>query len=202
MIAFTVTGIGTIQAEPIPAFPAYAVSSDGRCWSCWARIGSKSVVSEDWKQIKPIKMKTGYLKISVSSEVGEKKRQMAVHRLVLELFVGKPPVGFDSCHNNGDRTDNRLENLRWANRADNLADRLFHGTLNNGTRNGQAKLKESEVVEIRKLASGGARTSDLAKQFGVKAPTISAIKSGKNWRFLNDQLCSARTTDSAAQAAS
>jgi hypothetical protein len=36
-----------------------------------------------------------------------------VHRLVLETFVGPPPEGTEGCHNNGDKWDNRVENLRW-----------------------------------------------------------------------------------------
>ena len=35
-----------------------------------------------------------------------------VHRLVLEAFVGPNPPGLECCHNNGDPSDNRVENLR------------------------------------------------------------------------------------------
>ncbi|WIC90180.1 HNH endonuclease [Arthrobacter phage VroomVroom] len=45
----------------------------------------------------------------------------AVHRLVLETFVG-PGDGYEADHVNGDRLDNRLENLRWLTPEDN---RLF-----------------------------------------------------------------------------
>lgn len=39
--------------------------------------------------------------------------RVAVHRLVLESFVGPCPEGMEACHNNGNGFDNRLENLRW-----------------------------------------------------------------------------------------
>lgn len=48
-------------------------------------------------------------------------RYPAAHRLVLETFVG-PGEGYEADHVNGDRQDNRLENLRWVTPEDN---RLF-----------------------------------------------------------------------------
>src|SRR4051794_38956740 len=40
------------------------------------------------------------------------KRRL-VHHLVLEAFVGQRPNGCEAAHLNGDRLDNRLENLIW-----------------------------------------------------------------------------------------
>lgn len=53
----------------------------------------------------------------------------SVHRLVLEAFAGPCPEGFEACHNNGDRTDNRLSNLRWDSKESNRADMKNHGTV-------------------------------------------------------------------------
>jgi hypothetical protein len=51
-----------------------------------------------------------------------------VHQLVLEAFVGPRPRGMESCHNNGNQTDNRLVNLRWDTKSENNLDRVRHGT--------------------------------------------------------------------------
>lgn len=51
-----------------------------------------------------------------------------VHRLVLETFLGSAPDGMEACHNNGDPTDNRLANLRWADHTSNVMDSIDHGT--------------------------------------------------------------------------
>jgi hypothetical protein len=50
-----------------------------------------------------------------------------IHRLVLTAFVGPCPPGMECCHNNGDFTDNRLENLRWGTPSSNLFDLVRHG---------------------------------------------------------------------------
>lgn len=61
------------------------------------------------------------------SRPGEMKTKK-VHRLVLEAFVGPSPEGAEGCHNNGDRADARLENLRWDTPSRNQLDRRRHGT--------------------------------------------------------------------------
>lgn len=51
-----------------------------------------------------------------------------VHRLVLEAFVGPCPDGMEGCHNDGDHSNNRLDNLRWDTRSENMLDQVRHGT--------------------------------------------------------------------------
>lgn len=63
--------------------------------------------------------------------VREEKR---VHRLVLEAFFGPCPDGMEGCHNNGNPSDNRLENLRWDTRSENIRDSVRHGTHSKSAR--------------------------------------------------------------------
>lgn len=50
----------------------------------------------------------------------------AVHRLVLETFVGPRPEGRQCRHLNGNPLDNRLENLAWGTSLEDTADRRAH----------------------------------------------------------------------------
>jgi hypothetical protein len=50
-----------------------------------------------------------------------------VHELVLSTFAGLRPAKHECCHINGIPTDNRLENLRWGTRSDNIRDSVRHG---------------------------------------------------------------------------
>ena len=50
-----------------------------------------------------------------------------VHQLVLEAFVGPRPEGYEACHKNDESTDNRLDNLYWGTREQNIADQKRNG---------------------------------------------------------------------------
>lgn len=55
-----------------------------------------------------------------------------VHALVLEAFVGPRPASADACHADGSVDNNRLTNLRWGSRSENMADAIRHGTTTRG----------------------------------------------------------------------
>lgn len=70
----------------------------------------------------------GYLYVTLRD--GARRRKAAVHVLVLEAWRGpRPSPGYDGCHNDGIRTDNRLVKLRWDTREANQADRVTHARL-------------------------------------------------------------------------
>lgn len=105
---------------------------------------------------------------------------------MLEAFRGLPPTAaHQAAHWNGDRSDNRLANLRWATAAENAADRARHGR-SRGARPGSghhnARLTDFEVAEIRRRAAGGERGKDLAEAFRVSRPTICDILKGRTWQ--------------------
>lgn len=55
-------------------------------------------------------------------------RPMLVAALILAAFRGPRPPGLWALHNNGDHTDDRLENLRWGTPSENNLDQQRHGT--------------------------------------------------------------------------
>lgn len=106
-----------------------------------------------------------------------------VHRLVLSAFSGPRPPGLCACHNDGDPTNNRAENLRWDTHKGNMADRTKHGTGHRpaGATNGRARLTETQVVEIRARAAGGEPQVSLARAYNVGRSTINHVVSGDTW---------------------
>lgn len=52
----------------------------------------------------------------------------SVHQLVAEAFIGDRPPGWHVCHNDGDRSNNRAENLRYGTVSENNLDTVKHGT--------------------------------------------------------------------------
>lgn len=96
---------------------------------------------------------------------GSKPKAYMIHRLVLEAFVGPCPRGHEACHNNGNPADNRLENLRWGTREDNLRDIVRHGTRRKGDSHGRAKLTAKDVYAIRTLRDRGFTYMEIAANF-------------------------------------
>lgn len=66
-----------------------------------------------------------YTIVRISKWVGEQQRKLEIklHHLVLDTFVGPPPDGMWGLHNDDDRRNNRLTNLRWGTPKENAADR-------------------------------------------------------------------------------
>lgn len=68
---------------------------------------------------------TGYPMVALQSE--GKRVTRAVHRLVSEAFIGPLPDGMETCHWDGDKTNNRAENLRYDTRGSNSLDSVRQG---------------------------------------------------------------------------
>lgn len=75
------------------------------------------------------------------------------------------------------------QHLYWATPTTNHADKVQHGTTNRGSRQGGAKLIESDVVLIRSLLGTQTQTA-IAARFGVDPSHISDIKRGKRWGWM------------------
>lgn len=114
-------------------------------------------------------------------------RRMPTTRYLCEIMYGKPPTDarYDAAHSCGNGKGGCVtkRHLRWATRTENLSDRIGHGTVPRGRRNGQSKLTESDVREIRRLA-GKCTARELAERFPVKVDQIQKIQQRKWWAWL------------------
>lgn len=163
----------------VDGFPDYEVSSLGRMRS-WKPKGRWVGRPKAARIIGPnMHVKTGYV-YACLCRVGAREYRY-VHHLVLEAFVGPCPDGMECAHKNGVRNDNRLSNLRWDTPAGNAADKLVHGTSNQGSRHPLAKLNEEKVAAI--LAETGTSVA-VARKYGVSDGTINAVRARKTWKHV------------------
>ena len=107
------------------------------------------------------------------------------HRLVLEAFVGPCPPGCEACHQDGDKKNNFLSNLRWdTHRNNQMVDGRKHGTCRMGLPgelNHAARLTEEKVREIRSLAAAGMTHVQIAKNMGLIRRNVSRVIHGDRW---------------------
>ena len=129
---------------------------------------------------KPFKSKSGYLITELSKN--SSKSKFLIHRLVAEAFIpnpeGKPQVN----HINGIKTDNRVENLEWNTRSENIKHADSKGLRNlKGVNNANAKLSEKEVIEIRQSENS---IDALASNYNVGTTCIKRILNKKTWKHI------------------
>lgn len=166
-----------VDIRQVPWASGYFVSTDGDVFSTrWWRGQPKVAV----RRLKVTRSIRGYGVVSLRAN--SKTTVAKVHLLVLNAFVGPPPLDCECCHNNGNKMDNRLGNLRWDTKVANSADRLIHNTDCNGERNGRAVLTENDVQIIRSTPNIRGSRIALARRFGVNRETIRRVLNGENWK--------------------
>lgn len=179
------TDQSTVTYKSIPGFPGYRVGDDGSVWLAWITCRSGRRLTDRWKPMKPSVGSRGYLRVNLTP-AGGPYHTFRVHRLVLEAFVGPCPEGMECRHLNGCKSDNRLCNLSWGTKEENRDDIRGHRGYAAGERHGQVKLTETQVREIRtRYAAGGVLLRELAQEFGVNVPNVSAIINRRSWKHLD-----------------
>lgn len=166
-------------SRPIPSAPGYRICDGGEVWSSHV-IGHFGLVGP-WHVIKPRKpSKSGHIQIDL--QVDGKRIVSYVHQLVLEAFVGPCPPGMEARHfPDRNPANNFVSNLEWATHLVNMGDMEGHGTSPVGSRQGGAKLTESDIPEIFRSAAAGMGNGEIATKFGVTSPEISMILARKRW---------------------
>ena len=115
--------------KAIPGYEGrYEVSDQGRVRSldadvkCIGPIKGEYYSRRKGRMLKPGRMPFGHLSVALG-----KGNSRCVHELVLLAFVGAPYAGRECLHRNGVPNDNRLVNLHWGTRSENMCDAYAHG---------------------------------------------------------------------------
>lgn len=107
-------------------------------------------------------------------------------RLICEKRYGTAPTSHHhAAHRcgNGNKGCVNPKHLYWATPAENIADKIIHGTQLRGEDAPGARLTEQDVREIR-MISGSMPQFRIAAKYDVSSSCIYSILSGKNWRHV------------------
>jgi hypothetical protein len=170
---------------PVPFAPDYEINRDGVIRSV-TRMSRESSNRQPRKVLGKVinqHINMGYPTVRI--EVDGRQRNYRVHRLLMMVFGPPQPPGKSYvCHNNDDRQDITVANLKWGDQKDNMADARQNGRLTTGERNRHAILTAATVAELRCLHKDGWTYRELGTRFGVKPHTAYSIVRGLTWKHI------------------
>lgn len=158
----------------------YQVSNKGRVKSTGGRHGGFSC-----DIILKSHFQKGYHKLRLYKD--NTWHNFLVHRLIAIAFIPNPYNKPYINHINGNRSDNRIENLEWCTQKENIvhAHLLNLCPIRNGESIGTSKLKEFEAIEVYKLYHSKKYTNaQIAKMFNIDPTNVSTIGLRKSWKHL------------------
>ena len=161
-------------------YPLYRIYEDGTI------IKDKSNTQRnDCKVLKHTMSKKGYHIVYIYDN-NMKGSSQRVHRLVGFAFLD----GFSDTNNiinhiDGNKNNNHFNNLEWCSIIDNNKHAIEElGVKRYGSHNGSSKLKEEQVLEIRKKAKNGETSTEVAKCYNINRCTVNRIISRKTWKHI------------------
>lgn len=154
--------------KDIPGYEGkYQASSLGRIRSLDRQIGTPGTVGCKFMKgrvLRPGPTNSGHLYVVL----GHGAAGTPVHQLIARTFIGPRPEGTEVCHNDGDPTNNRADNLRYDTRTNNILD-----VFKNGKHWRKLSLKDvREILNEPSTVTG----ASLAKKYGVSQTTISRVR--------------------------
>ncbi len=171
------------QWKLIDGFEDYEVSNLGRIKSY--KNNEENILSLNFNN-------TGY---GYATLYGDDRVQFRIHRLVAEAFIPNPNNKPQVNHLDGDKTNNRVDNLEWCTHKENIKhaieNGLFKGFLNldghimRGELHKDTKFSKEDVLYIRDLYKNtDINQYEIADLYGVAQSTIERIVNRKNWKHI------------------
>ena len=120
-----------------------------------------------------VRRPSGHLRVGLNGATCD------VHRLVMEVFVGPVPTGCEILHIDHNPSNNRVTNLKYGTRSENIKMDFAAGTRNHkGANAPNARLSASAVEEIR---ASSASSKELAAKYCVHVRTVRHVRANETW---------------------
>ena len=156
-----------MEFKPIDGHPRYEISKEGII----RNVQTKKIKSQYIGG-------TGYYMVSFS--YNNKSKPQRVHRLLAKTFILNPNNLPEINHKDGDKLNYELSNMEWCTHAKNMEHAFLNGLANNtGENNGQSKITQDQVIEIKSRILSGESQYSIAKDYPVSRSCIEGIKTGR-----------------------
>lgn len=165
---------------------AYQISSLGKVKSLsrTARIGYNFFRKMIEKILKASIDGAGYYQIRLS--INRTVKSYRIHRLIAEHFILNPRMNVCINHKDGNKLNNKIDNLEWCTYSENMIHSLEKGLRKPPTNesHGMAKLNRFQVQRIRLIKEIMPKITKkaLGKLFNMSEGGISGILGYKVWK--------------------
>ena len=146
--------------------------------------------------LKPNMSNSGYEQVGLS--LNGIKTKFYVHRLVAKAFISNPNNKPCINHLDGDKRNNKVNNLEWTTQSENHKHAFKNGLrkitksqknaiskANRGFNNKHSKLTNKQVLEIRKLyKSEDLTTKEIADLYNITFSNVAQIVRRETWKHL------------------
>lgn len=172
--------------KDIPGYEGrYQASTEGRVRSvdhvetCTPRNGMRS-----YTRFKKGQVLSACLGSNGYAYVGLRKKQNSenadfcpVFHLVALTFLGLRPEKADICHKDGDKSNNRVENLRYDTKTENRIDLYRQGGK-------YGKLTVEQAIEVKRRLLQGESQNSIARLYGISRTAVRYIKREEHFGWL------------------
>lgn len=161
----------------------YKVSNFGRVKSIYAMGGLI---------LKQRKQNSGYLIVHLYKE--KTREAKTVHRLVSKAFIPNPENKPHVNHLDGDKSNNKLDNLDWCTQSENIKHAYKYGITKRtkewnkkigdsqrGENSGSNILSKDDVIRIKEMIKKGLGDTEISKIIECGKSTIWNIRVGNSW---------------------
>jgi hypothetical protein len=170
-------------AVPIPNFLGYHIDRTGRVWSAHRKgriprgACSRWLDRRDWTLRQPWRDPEGYLHHTLVRDGEGNRQRIALHILVAAAFLGLRPEGLVVAHLDGNKANNRAENLAYVTQRENIEHKRDHGTMHCGDRSHHSRLPDHQCSRMLDCLGAGFSRREVAGAFGVTVSHVAASES-------------------------
>lgn len=127
---------------------------------------------------------SGYYRVTLF--INHKRTKWSVHRLMAETYIGPIPENYVVNHKNGNRLDNRIDNIEIVSHQDNTAHASRYNLYRHGENFYRTKHSAVKVAKVCTLLQMGYSDSEISKRIPEFKPrTVSSIRSGESWKSVS-----------------